>query len=105
MRGAEDPTEGRLMAEPRRSRAGNVVAVVAFLAVALAAAAAGQDPPHWASVALDIDAQCSGGKVRTEMPIAVEGALDRGQIRGTLNGGGATLRLRGSGGGIRIQPL
>jgi hypothetical protein len=57
------------------------------------------------SASLDIDAECSGGGVRTDLPITVEGSLERGQLRGRLNGGGATLKLRGSGGGIRIEPL
>lgn len=52
------------------------------------------------SVGLRIDA--SGSSVRSEVPIAVEGAMSRGKLQGTLGGGGELLRLRTSGGGVRI---
>ena len=55
------------------------------------------------SVGLDIDASSSGGSVRTDLPLTIRGTVSRSQIRGTLNGGGATLKLRSSGGGIRIE--
>lgn len=54
-------------------------------------------------VNLVIDA--SGNSVRTELPIRVEGEISRRSLRGTLGKGGETLRLRTSGGGVRIQPL
>ncbi|HEX9690082.1 MAG TPA: DUF4097 family beta strand repeat-containing protein [Thermoanaerobaculia bacterium] len=55
------------------------------------------------SVGLRIDA--SGNSVRAELPITVQGAISRGKLQGTLGGGGEMLRLRTSGGGVRIQGL
>ena len=54
------------------------------------------------SVGLDVDASTSGGGVHCDLPVTVRGAISRSQLRGTLNGGGALLRMRSSGGGIRI---
>lgn len=56
------------------------------------------------SVRLDIDAEASGGSVRSDLPLTVRGSISRSSLRGQLNGGGATLRLRASGGGVRIEP-
>jgi hypothetical protein len=56
-----------------------------------------------ASVNLDVDASTSGGTVRSDLPITVRGSIDKHSLKGTLGGGGETLRLRASGGGIRIQ--
>lgn len=67
-------------------------------------------------VALTVDASSSGGDVYSELPVTVQRlAKDDGggwpaapfrggakSLRGDLNGGGATLRLRSSGGGVRI---
>ena len=55
------------------------------------------------AVSLDIDASSSGGSVKSELPLTVSGTLSRTQLRGVLNGGGATLKLRSSGGGVRIE--
>lgn len=55
------------------------------------------------SVGLDIDASSSGGSVRSDVPLTIRGTVSKSEIRGTLNGGGATLKLRSSGGGIRIE--
>jgi hypothetical protein len=60
------------------------------------------------SVALSIDASSSGGRVSTDVPVTtrVLGSFrdsDHGRtLRGDLNGSGSVLRLRTSGGGIRI---
>lgn len=54
-------------------------------------------------VNLELDASTSGGTVRSDLPITVRGAIDKHSLKGTLGGGGATLKLRASGGGIRIQ--
>jgi hypothetical protein len=53
-------------------------------------------------VALTIDASSSGGHVESDVPVTVQGRLDKDSLRGELNGGGALLRLRSSGGGVRI---
>jgi DUF4097 and DUF4098 domain-containing protein YvlB len=55
------------------------------------------------SVALTIDASSSGGSVNSDVPVTVQGRLDKNSLRGDLNGGGAVLRLRSSGGGVRIS--
>jgi hypothetical protein len=55
------------------------------------------------SVSLDIDASTSGGSVRSDLPVTVRGSISKTALRGQLNGGGAVLKLRSSGGGIRIE--
>jgi DUF4097 and DUF4098 domain-containing protein YvlB len=57
------------------------------------------------SVGLEIDASSSGGGVQTDLPLTVQGSWSRTRLEGTLNGGGASLRLRSSGGGVRIESL
>ena len=59
-------------------------------------------------IALDIDASSSGGNVRVEDGLALDGDhLQRGEpwkdVQATLNGGGPALRLRTSGGSIRLR--
>jgi hypothetical protein len=68
-------------------------------------------------VALTIDATTSGGSVESELPLMTRGAVRSDgsdwpspplrkpttSLQGDLNGGGALLRLRTSGGGVRIQ--
>lgn len=51
---------------------------------------------------LTVDASSSGGSVTCDLPITVRGTLRRTELQGELNGGGPALRLRSSGGGIRI---
>lgn len=51
---------------------------------------------------IDIDAHASGGSVRTDMPVQVEGELSRTRLKGEINGGGPLVKLRSSGGGIKI---
>ncbi len=53
---------------------------------------------------LHIDASSSGGGVVCDLPVTVQGKISRSSLRGNLNGGGADLVLRSSGGGIRIGP-
>ncbi len=55
-------------------------------------------------VGLEIDASSSGGGVVADLPIRVQGELSRSRIHGTLGAGGAVLKLRSSGGGVRIEP-
>jgi len=57
-----------------------------------------------AEIGLEIDAASSGGGVVADDPIRVQGELSRSRLRGTLGSGGELLRLRSSGGGIRIEP-
>jgi DUF4097 and DUF4098 domain-containing protein YvlB len=53
------------------------------------------------SVGLRIDA--SGNSVRADLPLTVQGAVSRRRLQGTLGGGGELLRMRTSGGGVRIH--
>ena len=50
----------------------------------------------------DLDASTSGGHVYTDIPVTVHGHLSKSSITGKINGGGPEVRLRSSGGGIRI---
>jgi DUF4097 and DUF4098 domain-containing protein YvlB len=54
---------------------------------------------------LDLDAHCSGGSVKTDMPVTVVGNLSKNTLKGAMGSGGATLRLRTSGGSIRIEGM
>ena len=51
---------------------------------------------------LSIDASTSGGGVTSDLALTTR-TFSRSSIRGDLNGGGSPLRLRTSGGGIRIS--
>jgi DUF4097 and DUF4098 domain-containing protein YvlB len=55
------------------------------------------------AVGLRIDA--SGNSVKADVPITVQGSMSRGKLQGNMGGGGELLRLRTSGGGVRIQGL
>jgi hypothetical protein len=54
-------------------------------------------------VGLDIDASASGGDVDSELPVTVRGKIARNRLRGPLNGGGALLKVRSSGGGVALD--
>ena len=56
------------------------------------------------SVGLDIDASASGGSVDVDIPVMVKGTVSRSALSGKIGGGGETLRLRSSGGGVNIVP-
>ena len=53
------------------------------------------------SLALDIDANASGGSVRTDLRVDAS-VNTKTKLKGALNGGGPTLKLRSSGGGVRV---
>jgi hypothetical protein len=55
------------------------------------------------SVGLEIDASSSGGSVDSDLPVTIRGKVSRASLHGKLNGGGATLKLRSSGGGISLE--
>jgi DUF4097 and DUF4098 domain-containing protein YvlB len=55
------------------------------------------------SVGLSIDA--SGNSVHADVPVTVHGDISRHHLQGKLNAGGETLRLRTSGGSVRIKSL
>jgi DUF4097 and DUF4098 domain-containing protein YvlB len=54
------------------------------------------------AVSLQLDAHTSGGRVRVDLPITVSGSMSRDTVRGALNGGGSLLKLRSSGGSVRV---
>ncbi len=51
---------------------------------------------------LALDAKTSGGSVKTDVPITVQGKLDRGRVVGKVGTGGPLLYLKTSGGSIHI---
>jgi len=53
---------------------------------------------------IDVDAESSGGSVHCDLPVTIRGRVSGDSLYGKLNGGGALLRLRSSGGGISINP-
>ena len=57
------------------------------------------------SVAVDLDAESSGGKIVTAIPVTmtVSGEPKPGALRGKINGGGPKLTLRASSGDIRLS--
>jgi hypothetical protein len=56
-------------------------------------------------VGLTIDAVSSGGGVNTDVAVAIRGAVSGRELKGDLNGGGPLLRMRTSGGGVRIASI
>jgi DUF4097 and DUF4098 domain-containing protein YvlB len=55
------------------------------------------------TVGLAIDAH--GNSVSSDVPLTVQGEFSRGSLRGNLGPGGEKLRLRTSGGSVRIRSL
>lgn len=57
------------------------------------------------SVAANLEASTSGGKVRCELPITVKGEISDEELRGKINGGGNVIRAETSGGDVKIKTL
>ncbi len=57
------------------------------------------------TAAFNLDASTSGGGVKCDVPVTVQGKLEHNRIKGTVNGGGETVTLRSSGGGIHVTKL
>jgi DUF4097 and DUF4098 domain-containing protein YvlB len=55
--------------------------------------------------AFNLNAEASGGGVSCDLPVTVQGKIERGHLKGAVNGGGPAVFLRSSGGGIRIKKL
>ena len=56
--------------------------------------------------AAGLELDTAGGSVACDLPVTVRGKISGGQaVRGVLRGGGELLRIRSSGGGIRIAAL
>ena len=60
-----------------------------------------------AGAAFDLDASTSGGAVRADgLTVKTEkGGSGRSRLKGKVNGGGPTLKLRSSGGDVRIEAI
>ncbi|MBN1351002.1 DUF4097 family beta strand repeat protein [candidate division KSB1 bacterium] len=56
-------------------------------------------------IAIDVDAATSAGKVSCELPLTVSSLLKSNKLKGQINGGGPLLKLRTSGGSIKIMEL
>jgi len=52
-----------------------------------------------------IDAQTSGGRAQSQLPLSSTELAKHSHLRGTLNGGGEQIFLRTSGGSINVRPL
>ena len=56
-------------------------------------------------IGLEVDAETSGGRVVTDLPVSFGDKLDNSSLRATVAGGGPLLKLRTSGGSIRLRAL
>lgn len=54
------------------------------------------------NLALDVDAGTTNGAIHTDLPITTT-HVSRNSLRGTINGGGTSLRMRTTNGGIEIR--
>ncbi len=56
-------------------------------------------------IGIDVEARTSGGSVSTDVPITtvVQGKVRKNRLQGAINGGGPLLKLRTSGGSIRLH--
>ena len=56
-------------------------------------------------IAIDVDAETSGGQVSTDFVVAlvIQGKVPKNRLKGSINGGGPLLKLRTSAGSIRLQ--
>jgi DUF4097 and DUF4098 domain-containing protein YvlB len=55
-----------------------------------------------ASAAFDLDAETSAGDVTSELPITITGKVHHSHLKGQVNGGGHSMILRSSAGGIHL---
>jgi hypothetical protein len=55
--------------------------------------------------AATVDAHASDGHVDLQLPLEVEGRVDKGHIHGKLRGGGPNLLLQTSDGSITLRSL
>jgi hypothetical protein len=54
------------------------------------------------TAAVTLDAHTDGGMVKSDLPVLTEGANGRDALRGTINGGGPSLKLETMGGNIQV---
>ncbi len=56
-------------------------------------------------IQVDLEAETSAGRVDTDVPVQIEGTIEKNRLRGRINGGGPALVLDTAGGDIRIRRL
>lgn len=56
-------------------------------------------------LSLDIDASSRDGRVRSDIPISMDGNLTKSRVRGKLNGGGQPLTIHSGDGSIRLRSV
>lgn len=56
-----------------------------------------------ASAGFDLEAETFSGSINTDFPITMQGKIDRKEIRGVVNNGGAALRIKAFSGSIEIK--
>jgi serine/threonine protein kinase len=54
------------------------------------------------TAAVTLDAHTQGGTVKSDLPVLTQGATGRDALRGTINGGGPSLKLETMGGNIQV---
>jgi Putative adhesin len=54
------------------------------------------------NLALDLDASTTNGSIDSELPVSTK-SVSRNSLRGSINGGGTSLRMRTTNGGIAIR--
>lgn len=57
------------------------------------------------NIAADLKASTSGGRVRLDMPVTLNGIIKPTRVEGTLNGGGERIHLSTSGGDIALKGI
>jgi DUF4097 and DUF4098 domain-containing protein YvlB len=57
------------------------------------------------NVRASIDAETSGGRVNSELPVSNTELAEHSHLRGAINGGGEQILLRSSGGSIHVEAL
>lgn len=57
------------------------------------------------SIRADLQVRTGSGSFHSDLPLTMQGDLDKHFVRGTLNGGGPTLRLQTGSGNIAIRSL
>jgi beta-lactamase regulating signal transducer with metallopeptidase domain len=56
-------------------------------------------------IAVDLEAETSAGRVRSDVEVTTSGEIKKDRLRGTINGGGPVLELDTSAGDIHIRKL
>jgi len=56
-----------------------------------------------ANAGFELDAEAFSGRVNSEFPITMQGTISRKELRGVVNNGGATLRIKSFSGSIEIR--